>query len=105
MAAERVSHSPVFAGNRKACFLAIASASSDMTRKRIAELYFDRQMQYVTGPIAVLIEEGYVYEEPEYDEHGAIRTKDGKVVPRRVDHSAVLKLTPRGKAAAGKIAA
>jgi hypothetical protein len=93
---------PVFKGNRKACFMAIAHAngSGGVTRKQIADRYFDGKQNYVTGPIAVLIEENLVYQEPLRDAHGAIVTRDGEIVPRRIEGSAVLLLTPKGKAVA-----
>jgi hypothetical protein len=100
-AAKRIA--PVFHGNRRACFLAIqyAHSSGGTTRKQIAERYFDAKQNYVTGPVAILMEEGFVYEDPMRDRHGAIVTReDGTIVPRRIDGSAVLLLTPKGRAVA-----
>lgn len=98
-AAKRIS--PVFHGNRLACFRAIKSSPDGVTRKQLADLYFEGKQNYVTGPIAVLIEEHLVYEDPSRDRHGFIvRREDGSIVPRKVDGSAVLLLTPKGKAVA-----
>jgi hypothetical protein len=100
-AADRIA--PLFSGNRLTCFRAIASAgmSGGITRKQIAQRYFENLQNYVTGPVAVLIAEGYVYEAPEYDRNGAIQKRsDGSMVPRRIDGSAVLLLTSKGKARA-----
>ena len=99
-AAHRIT--PVFQGNRKACLAAISHAGEKgITRKQIAEAYFEGKQNYVTGPVAVLIEEGFVYECPARDRYGAIQQRpDGTVIPMRVDGSAVLMLTPKGKAVA-----
>jgi hypothetical protein len=94
---------PLFSGNRLTCFRAIVAShmSGGTTRKIIAESYFNGRQNYVTGPVAVLMDEGYVYEAPSYDRHGAIETRpDGSVIPRRIDGSAVLLLTAKGKARA-----
>lgn len=94
--------SPVFAGNKKTCLNAIASAGNrGITRKQIAEAYFEGKQNYVTGPVAVLIEEHLVFEDPMRDRWGAIvQRPDGSPMPRRVDGSAVLLLTPKGRAVA-----
>jgi hypothetical protein len=96
-AADRIA--PLFSGNRLTCFRAIvaASMSGGTTRKMIADQYFEGKQNYVTGPVSVLMDEGFVYEEPARDRHGAIVTRDGKIVPRRIEGSAVLLLTQKGK--------
>jgi hypothetical protein len=110
MGAEKIA--PVFSGNRLACFRAIAAAdmSGGITRKQIAARYFDNQQQYVTGPVSVLIDElGYVMQEPARDNAGAIVTRTDEkgvqhIVPKRIEGSAVLRLTPKGQAVARKSA-
>ena len=102
-AAEKVSEGPAFHGNRLACFKEIVRCNElgGTTRKRIAERFFAGKQNYTTGPVALLMEEGLVYEESARDRHGAIMTRpDGTIVPLRIDGSAVLKLTQKGKAAA-----
>lgn len=112
-AADRITSGPAFTGNRLACLKAIAKYDEQggVTRKQIAEMYFAGKQNYVTGPIDVLIhEESLVYQEPARDRHGAIMTrtdpKTGQqvVIPKRIDGSAVLRLTNRGKAATRKSA-
>lgn len=95
-AAEKVS--PVFKGNREACLNAVRHQRT--TRKMIADTYFDGKQNYVTGPVAVLISEGWVYEEP-LRVNGVIqRNTKGEIIPVRIDGSAVLLPTERAKAIA-----
>jgi hypothetical protein len=100
-AAERIAEGPAFHGNRLTCLREIAKhhGAGGTSRKRIAEAHFAGMQNYVTGPVAVLIEEGLVYEDAARDRFGAIMQKNGKVVKRTIDHSAVLLLTQRGIAA------
>jgi hypothetical protein len=105
-AAERVD--PLFSGNRLTCFRAITAAhmSGGTTRKQMADRFFEGKQNYVTGPVAVLMDAGWVYEEPARDRFGAIVTRTDPntgeqiIVPRRIDGSAVLLLTQKGKARA-----
>jgi hypothetical protein len=112
-AADRITQGPAFHGNRLACLNTIAAndEKGGVTRKELAEMYFAGKQNYVTGPVDVLInEEHYVFQEPARDRHGAIMTrrdpKTGEevVIPKRRDGSAILRLTPRGKAATRKSA-
>lgn len=103
-AAKRIE--PQFAGNRLAVFREMAKYPKGITRKQLAAILFHDQQQYVSGPVAVLIEEGFVMEEPARDRWNCLVTRlcpktGGQIiVPRRIDGSAVLLLTSKGKARA-----
>jgi hypothetical protein len=101
-AAETITKGPAFHGNRLACLNEIAKWNDrgGVTRKQIAERFFAGKMNYVTGPIDILInEEHLVYQDPARDRAGfIIHRKDGSIAPRKIDGSAVLLLTQKGKA-------
>lgn len=102
-AADRITRGPAFHGNRLTCLREIANRHEHggTTRKMIAEKHFAGKQNFVTGPVAILIEEGLVYEDAARDRHGFImRRGDDSIVPRKIDGSAVLLLTSKGRAAA-----
>lgn len=97
-AAEKIA--PVFRGNQEICFRAIRDTAlrGGITRKQIADQHFDGKQNYVTGPVSILIEQDYIYEEP-LKINGIIqRRDDGEVIPRRFENSAILLPTPKGQA-------
>jgi hypothetical protein len=106
-AAERIIEGPTFTGNKQAVLKEIAKHPNGVTRKQLAAILFEKQQQYVTGPVAQLIQEGLVYEPPAYDRWNNIMTRVDKstgqqvVITRKVDNSAVLQLTNKGKAVMG----
>lgn len=116
-AAEAITRGPAFHGNKDACLKEIAkhhpsdnnSRKGGTTRKAIAEKLFAGKQNYVTGPIAVLMEEGLVYEPPARDRNDFImyrldpKTNEQVVIPRRIDHSAVLHLTQKGIEVTGTV--
>lgn len=94
---------PSFAGNKATCYNAILTAAGrgGTTRKEIAADHFEHMQNYVTGPVAQLIEEKWVYEEPLRRPDGVIeRREDGSIVSRRIDGSAVLLPVKKGRAVA-----
>ena len=101
-AAQKMTEGPAFHGNRLACLREIAKSDphGGTTRKAIAAALFANQQQYVTGPVRVLIDEGLVYEEPAYGRDGFIMRRGERVVHKKVDGSAVLRLTNKGRAVA-----
>lgn len=111
-AAERVIEGPTFSGNKQAILKELAKRHDrgGVTRKQLAAILFERQQQYVTGPVAQLIQEGLVYEPPARDRWNNVITRIDKqtgeqvVVTRKIDNSAILLLTNKGRAATGTAA-
>ena len=95
-AAEKIS--PVFSGNKATCLKEIvhAAARGGTTRKMIADEHFEGKQNYVTGPVAVLIEEGFVFEDPLRINNVVQHRGDGIPIPKRIGGSAVLLPTHKG---------
>lgn len=104
-AAEKVA--PVFSGNRAICLKEILNAErrGGTTRKMIADEHFNGKMNYTTGPIALLIEEDFAFEDPLRVNNEIQRRADGTPIPKRIDGSAVLLPTQKAIALARSNAA
>ncbi len=95
-AAQRIA--PMFGNNKAVCYRAIVKAASrgGISRKEIAELHFNSQQQYVTGPTRVLLDEGLVYEKPLRNSAGTVITRPDNSIQHEKRDGSVLILPVRG---------